>query len=122
MEAAGGGAIVNVSSGAGVTGMPANPGYVAAKAGVVGLTKALAIDHGPKGVRVNAIAPGAVLTPLMERNRTPEEIAAFGGMNLVGRVGRAEEQAAAIVWLASDQASFMMGQTLNVNGGPRGGL
>ena len=111
------GAIVNVSSGAGLRGMKANPGYVAAKAGVAALTRALAIDHGPAGVRVNAVAPGPIRTPLMRRNRTPEEIAGMGGLSLTGRIGEPEEIASLIVWLASDAASYLMGQTLEVDGG-----
>ena len=118
MEQAGGGAIVNVSSGAGLRGMARNPGYVAAKAGVAGLTRALAIDHGPNGVRVNCVAPGPVRTPLMARNRTPDEIAAMGGLALVGRIAEPDEIAATIHWLASDAASYVMGQTIEVDGGP----
>jgi NAD(P)-dependent dehydrogenase (short-subunit alcohol dehydrogenase family) len=117
LERDGGGAIVNISSGAGVRGMKANPGYVAAKAGVVGLTKALAIDHGPNGVRVNCIAPGPIRTPLMRRNRTDAEIAGFGKVSITGRIGEPEEIAAAALWLASDSASYVMGQTLDVDGG-----
>jgi NAD(P)-dependent dehydrogenase (short-subunit alcohol dehydrogenase family) len=117
LERDGGGAIVNISSGAGVRGMKANPGYVAAKAGVVGLTKALAIDHGPNGVRVNCIAPGPIRTPLMRRNRTDSEIAGFGKVSITGRIGEPEEIAAAALWLASDGASYVMGQTLDVDGG-----
>lgn len=111
------GAIVNVASGAGLRGMRANPAYVAAKAGVVGLTRALAIDHGPHGVRVNCVAPGPIRTPLMERNRTPEEIAAMGSISITGRIGDPDEIAAAILWLASDAASYVMGQTIEVDGG-----
>lgn len=117
MEAAGGGTIVNVSSGAGLRGMKANPGYVAAKAGVAALTRALAIDHGPRGVRVNAVAPGPIRTPLMDRNRTPAEIDAMGGLAIVGRIGLPDEIAATILWLASDASSYVMGQTLEVDGG-----
>lgn len=117
MERQGSGAIVNVSSGAGLTGMKANPAYCAAKAGVVGLTQALAIDHTPKGIRVNCVAPGAVLTPLMRRNRTPEEISQIGRVSLMGRIAEPSELAAAIVWLASDDSSYVVGQTLSVNGG-----
>jgi NAD(P)-dependent dehydrogenase (short-subunit alcohol dehydrogenase family) len=112
-----GGAIVNVSSGAGLRGMKANPGYVAAKAGVAALTRALAIDHGASGVRVNAVAPGPIRTPLMRRNRTPDEIAAMGGLSLSGRIGEPEEIASVIVWLAGDGASYLNGQTLEVDGG-----
>jgi len=111
------GAIVNISSGAGVDGMPRNPAYCAAKAGVIGLTRALALDHGRAGVRTNCIAPGAILTPLMERNRTPAEISAFGSASASGRVGRAAEIAAVVVFLLSDAASYVNGQTISVNGG-----
>lgn len=118
MEAAGGGTIVNVSSGAGLRGMSRNPGYVAAKAGVAALTRALAIDHGPNGVRVNAVAPGPIRTPLMDRNRTPAEIDAMGAVAVLGRIGRPEEVAAAILWLAGDASSYVVGQTIEVDGGP----
>jgi NAD(P)-dependent dehydrogenase (short-subunit alcohol dehydrogenase family) len=118
MEAAGSGTIVNVSSGAGLRGMSRNPAYVAAKAGVAALTRALAIDHGPNGVRVNAVAPGPIRTPLMERNRTPAEIEAMGSVALLGRIGQPEEIAAAILWLATDASSYVVGQTLEVDGGP----
>ena len=117
LEAGGGGTIVNVSSGAGLRGMKANPGYVAAKAGVAALTRALALDHGPNGVRVNAVAPGPIRTPLMDRNRTPAEIDAMGGLAIMGRIGRPDEIASTILWLASDASSYVMGQTLEVDGG-----
>ncbi|MFV2087105.1 SDR family NAD(P)-dependent oxidoreductase [Micromonospora sp. LOL_021] len=113
-----GGTIVNVSSGAGLRGMRANPAYCAAKAGVVGLTRALAIDHGPAGVRVNCVAPGPVRTPLMERNRSAAEIDAMGRIAVLGRIGEPAEIAAAIRWLASDAASYLTGQTIEVDGGP----
>lgn len=113
-----GGSIVNVSSGAGLRGMRANPAYCAAKAGVVGLTRALAIDHGPAGVRVNCVAPGAIRTPLMERNRSVAEIDAMGRISVLGRIGDPDEIAATIRWLASDAASYLTGQTIEVDGGP----
>lgn len=112
------GSVVNVSSGAGIRGMRANPAYCAAKAGVVGLTRAMAIDHGPQGVRINCVAPGPVRTPLMARNRTPEEIAAMGDIAVLGRIGEPEEVAAAILWLAGPSASYVTGQTIEVDGGP----
>jgi NAD(P)-dependent dehydrogenase (short-subunit alcohol dehydrogenase family) len=114
----GGGAIVNVASGAGLRGMRANPAYCAAKAGVVALTRALAIDHAAQGVRVNCVAPGPVRTPLMRRNRTPEEIERIGRVSLLGRIAEPDELAAVIVWLASDAASYVQGQTVEVDGGP----
>jgi NAD(P)-dependent dehydrogenase (short-subunit alcohol dehydrogenase family) len=114
---AGGGAIVNVASGAGLHGMPANPAYCAAKAGVVGLTRALAIDHAADGIRVNCVSPGAVLTPLMRRNRTPEEIAMLGRTALLGRIADPAELADVIVFLASDRASYVTGKTIEVDGG-----
>lgn len=118
MEAAGSGTIVNVSSGAGLRGMSRNPGYVAAKGGVAALTRALAIDHGRNGVRVNAVAPGPIRTPLMDRNRTPDEIDAMGSVAIIGRIGRPEEVAATILWLAGDASSYVVGQTVEVDGGP----
>jgi NAD(P)-dependent dehydrogenase (short-subunit alcohol dehydrogenase family) len=118
MERQGKGAIVNVSSGAGLRGMRANPGYVAAKAGVAALTRALALDHGPKGIRVNCVAPGPIRTPLMRRNRTPDEIKVMGQIALAGRIGEPEEIAAGILWLASDASSYVMGQTIEIDGGP----
>lgn len=113
-----GGAIVNVASGAGIRGMRANPAYCAAKAGVVALTRAMAIDHGPAGVRVNCVSPGPIRTPLMRRNRSEAEIAAMGRLSLTGRIGEPEEIAVTIAWLASDAASYVMGQTIEVDGGP----
>lgn len=117
LEGRPGAAIVNVASGAGLRGMRANPGYVAAKAGVVGLTRAMAIDHGRAGVRVNGVAPGPVRTPLMRRNRTDAEIAGMGELAIAGRIAEPEEIASAILWLAGDGASYLMGQTLEVDGG-----
>jgi NAD(P)-dependent dehydrogenase (short-subunit alcohol dehydrogenase family) len=117
MRRSGGGAIVNVASGAGLHGMPANPAYCAAKAGVVGLTRALAIDHAADAIRVNCVSPGAVLTPLMRRNRTPQEIEAMGRSALLGRIADPDELADVIVFLAGDRASYMTGKTIEVDGG-----
>jgi NAD(P)-dependent dehydrogenase (short-subunit alcohol dehydrogenase family) len=117
IELAGGGAVVNVSSGAGIAGMRANPAYCAAKAGVVALTRALAIDHTGAGVRVNCVAPGPVRTPLMQRNRTPDEITAMGRGVLTGRIAEPDEIAQTILWLASPASSYVIGQTIEVDGG-----
>lgn len=117
LVAGGGGTIVNVSSGAGLRGMRANPGYIAAKAGVAALTRSLAIDHGPSGVRVNCVAPGPIRTPLMRRNRTDEEITMMGRISLTGRIGEPGEIADVILWLSSPASSYVMGQTIEVDGG-----
>lgn len=119
IHAAGGGSIVNISSGAGVSGMGRNPAYVAAKGGVIALTRSLAIDHAPS-IRANCIAPGPVLTPLMQRNRSDAEIAFMSKLSLVGRLGRPDEIAATAAFLCSDDAGFINGELINVAGG-RGG-
>ncbi len=119
MADAGGGAIVNISSGAGVNGMRRNPAYVAAKGGVVSLTKALAIDHAEQKIRANCIAPGAILTPLMKRNRKPEEIEWLGKANLAGRIGLPHDIAATVAFLCSDDGSFVNGELINVSGGAK---
>jgi NAD(P)-dependent dehydrogenase (short-subunit alcohol dehydrogenase family) len=119
---AGGGSIVNISSGAGVNGMKKNPAYVAAKGGVVSLTKALAIDHADQKIRSNCIAPGAILTPLMKRNRKPEEIEWLGKANLAGRIGLPHDIAATVAFLCSDDGSFINGELVNVSGGPKAAI
>lgn len=122
MAAAGGGAIVNISSGAGIHGMNRNPGYVAAKGGLVAYTKALAMDHADQHIRANVIAPGAILTPLMQRNRRPDEIAALGRMNLVGRLGTPRDIAATVAFLASDDGAFVNGELIEVSGGRKANI
>ncbi|WP_411818220.1 SDR family NAD(P)-dependent oxidoreductase [Hyphococcus sp. DH-69] len=120
MESAGRGVIINVSSGAGVTGMAKNPAYVAAKGGLIAFTKALAIDHSSRGIRCNAIAPGPIMTPLMRRNRSEQEIEFLAGITLTGRVGEPADIASTIAFLVSDDASFINGELINVTGGIRG--
>ena len=122
IAASGGGAIVNISSGAGQTGMQRNPAYVAAKAGVIGLTRSLAIDHAEQGIRANCITPGAILTPLMRRNRRPEEIEFMSKMNLVGRLGDPRDIANTVAFLASDEGAFINGEVINVAGGHKAGV
>jgi NAD(P)-dependent dehydrogenase (short-subunit alcohol dehydrogenase family) len=117
LERQGGGAIVNVSSMAAIRGMHESPAYCAAKGGVIGLTRALALDHGSAGIRVNCVAPGAVATPALRRTRTREQVAALGAGALVGRVAEPHEIASVIHWLLSDYASYMMGKVLEVDGG-----
>jgi NAD(P)-dependent dehydrogenase (short-subunit alcohol dehydrogenase family) len=118
----GGGSIVNVSSGAGLSGMMKNPAYVAAKGGVIALTRSLALDHAEQGIRANCIAPGAILTTLMHRNRTPDEIKYLGSRTLVGRIGDPHDIAATIAFLCSKDGEFMNGETLNVSGGAKAGI
>lgn len=110
------GAIVTVSSMWGVTGGSCEVPYSAAKAGVIGLTKALAKELGPSNIRVNCVAPGVVRTD-MNGHLTPEDLAALEEETPLGRVGAPEEIAQAICFLASDRASFITGQVLRVDGG-----
>lgn len=115
----GGGAIVNTSSGAGVRGFKGGAAYVAAKHGVVGLTKAAALDYAQSNIRINAVCPGIIDTPMMDRfsGGTNEGRQAVIAQEPVGRMGTAEEIAAAVVWLCSDAASFVVGSTMIVDGG-----
>jgi len=110
------GAIVTVSSMWGVTGGSCEVPYSAAKAGVIGLTKALAKELGPSRIRVNCVAPGVVDTE-MNAHLSPEDLSALGEETPLGRIGTPEEIAQAILFLASDRASFITGQVLRVDGG-----
>jgi NAD(P)-dependent dehydrogenase (short-subunit alcohol dehydrogenase family) len=115
----GGGAIVNTSSGAGIIGIRGSPAYTAAKHGVLGLTKSAALDYAAQNVRINAVCPGYIETPMMERftGGTPEGRAKVIAEEPVGRMGKPEEIAAAVVWLCSDAAAFMVGHALVIDGG-----
>lgn len=115
----GGGAIVNTSSGAGVKGIAGQAAYCAAKHGVVGLTKAAALDYAKANVRINAVCPGIVETPMMDRfsGGTPEGRERVIAQEPIGRMGRPEEIAAAVLWLCSDAAAFVVGHAMVVDGG-----
>jgi NAD(P)-dependent dehydrogenase (short-subunit alcohol dehydrogenase family) len=116
----GGGVVVNVASVAGLVGYLNAAPYTAAKHGVVGLTRNAAIDYGAQGVRVNAVCPGPVLTPMLEQARRDRGPGAdeFYLRNIpLGRLCRPEEVASAVLWLASDEASYITGQALGVDGG-----
>jgi NAD(P)-dependent dehydrogenase (short-subunit alcohol dehydrogenase family) len=115
----GGGAIVNTSSGAGVKGFAGQGAYCAAKWGVVGLTKAAALDYAKANIRINAVCPGIIETPMMDRfsGGTPDGRERVIAQEPVGRMGRPEEIAAAVLWLCSDAAAFTVGAALVVDGG-----
>jgi NAD(P)-dependent dehydrogenase (short-subunit alcohol dehydrogenase family) len=113
---AGGGSIVNMASILGQVGTPQSAGYVAAKHGVVGLTKTAALEYAAQGVRVNAVGPAYIDTPLLQ-SLTPEAREALVGLHPLGRLGRAEEVASLVVWLSSDRASFATGAYYPVDGG-----
>ena len=122
VPAARGGAIVHVSSVAGILGDPKMAPYNAAKGGVNLLAKNMALDYAPHGIRVNAVCPGRVWTPMpmsrLKPGDDPEAILAAWGKNIpLGRVGRPEDIAQAILFLASDEASWITGTTLVVDGG-----
>jgi NAD(P)-dependent dehydrogenase (short-subunit alcohol dehydrogenase family) len=115
----GGGSIVNNSSVEGLVGLPGTSAYAASKHGVVGLTKTAALEYAQSGIRVNAVCPGLIRTPMVERySRGDAEIEAqFASVEPVGRMGSAEEVAEAVVWLCSEAASFVTGHAMAVDGG-----
>ena len=116
MLSAGGGAIVNMSSTAGLQGAPGMGPYSASKHGVIGLTKAAALDYGRSNIRINAIAPGPIVNERMAQ--LPEEARQHIARSVpLGRLGEVDQVAAAVVWLCSDEAAFVHGAVLAIDGG-----
>jgi NAD(P)-dependent dehydrogenase (short-subunit alcohol dehydrogenase family) len=121
MVEAGGGAIVNMSSTAGVEAVAGLAGYVSSKHGVIGLTKSAALDYAEQGIRVNAVAPGPILTDRLEQ--AGEDAQRQAGLAMpMRRIGRPEEVASAVAFLCSDRASFITGATLAIDGGKLAGM
>lgn len=126
MASAGGGVIVNVASNWGLSGGPRAAAYCASTGAVVQLTRAMAVDHGPQGIRVNCVCPGDVDTPMLrdearQLDRRLEEFLAESAANPLGRVGRPEDVARAVLFLASDASAFVTGTALTVDGGHEAG-
>lgn len=122
MQRQGGGAVVNTASILGLVGFPTTPAYTASKHGVIGLTKVAALENAEQGIRVNAVCPGWIETPMvMERGvragANPEVYQQLEDAHPVKRLGKPEEIAEAMVWLCSDAASFVTGQAMVVDGG-----
>ena len=113
------GAIVNCASVAGLVGFAGLPAYVASKHAVVGLTKTAALENAKLGIRINAVCPGIIATPMMDRliKNDKEAEKQFVGLEPVGRFGQPQEIANAVIWLCSDQASFVTGHAMAVDGG-----
>ena len=119
MRAQGSGAIVNCSSLGGLVGLPGRASYHATKHGVLGLTKSAALEYASRGVRINAVCPGTIDTPMVDEMRAKGELdmAEAVRAQAIGRLGTAEEIAAAVLWLCSPGASFVIGVALPVDGG-----
>jgi NAD(P)-dependent dehydrogenase (short-subunit alcohol dehydrogenase family) len=121
MLANGGGAIVNTASALGQVATPNAAGYIAAKHGVIGITRAAAVEYAKRGIRVNAVMPGVIATPIMQRLAADPAAAALAeslrSLHPLGRFGEPNEVAQAALWLLSDHASFVTGTAVAVDGG-----
>jgi len=112
-----GGSIVNIASILGMVGARQSPAYVAAKHGVVGLTKAAALEYADKNIRINSVGPGYIKTPLLTNTLDEATMEAIAKLHPIGRLGESKEVAELILWLASDKASFVTGSYYAVDGG-----
>jgi len=115
--AAGGGSIVNMASILGKVGTKGSPAYAAAKHGVIGLTESAALEYADQRIRINAIGPGYITTPLLANSLNEVQMNALVGLHPMGRLGTSEEVAELALWLNSDKASFVTGSYYNVDGG-----
>lgn len=116
MEEAGGGAIVNMGSILSQVGFREHAPYVAAKHGLMGLTRTAALEYAPKNIRINTVGPAFIKTPLLD-NLPPEAMDMLAALHPIGRMGRANEVAELVLWLSSDKASFVTGSYYAVDGG-----
>ncbi len=117
MLASGGGSIVNIASILGQVGTANSPAYVAAKHGVVGLTKAAALEYAGKMIRINSVGPGYIKTPLLTNSLDEATMQALVGLHPIGRLGEANEVAEMVLWLSSPKSSFVTGSYYAVDGG-----
>jgi NAD(P)-dependent dehydrogenase (short-subunit alcohol dehydrogenase family) len=119
MRDQGSGAVVNCSSLGGLVGLPGRAAYHAAKHGVIGLTRSAALEYAPRGIRINAICPGTIETPMVTDMIAKGELSVADAVanQPIGRLGRSDEIAAAVLWLASPASSLVTGVALPVDGG-----
>ena len=117
IQSAGGGSIVNITSILGQVGYRGSAAYVAAKHGMIGLTRTAALEYAPHKIRVNAVGPGFIVTPMIEKVLSPEVRKQLENLHPLGRLGEAAEVAELVLWLASEKSSFVTGAYYAIDGG-----